>query len=338
MSAPATREYDPLKWSAADVQAFVERIVPGRTCVDPFRYMSGFVLASLSREDLMRLMQGDEDAVDSLWAELVRLRDAPLAPPASEDRARVGEATRDTIVVFVQTPSETALEFEVLPGDVVASLKCKVAELAGVLAEEQRLVWRGKKLLDEATLEGAGVGHGSQLLLVPKLVGGSATVAAPTAPRGGLLLCPGGLPIAGAAASRGIFLPVACTEGSLQFSVYLVFDSDQDRQAFVAACGSRPAPLGPLASRMKKRVVENAPPPLVEIFLRRGARARESLVVKAKLDGREEGGEEQLLRLDIATAEIASNSRLDVAIHLDGHMDSAVRKLRAMLVSGSRCI
>lgn len=74
--------------------------------------------------------------------------------------------------IFVKTMNGKSIAFEVEAEDTVASLKEKIAEKEGVPTDQQRLVYNGKQLIDESTLQSYQIEKESTVHLVMRLKGG----------------------------------------------------------------------------------------------------------------------------------------------------------------------
>lgn len=74
--------------------------------------------------------------------------------------------------VFVKSLSGKTRAFDVSPTDDILTLQCRIQDLEGVPAAEQRLVFSGKLLQGSSTLEEAGVVHGATVHLLLSLAGG----------------------------------------------------------------------------------------------------------------------------------------------------------------------
>jgi len=189
MTAQSYKAKDAADWTPAEVCAFIEQALPGHPCAGRFCHTSGRVLCSLDKEDI-RLQARDSEAANILWAELPRFRSAPGRRDLCADCRQIREtAEATTIAIFVKTPRGRTLEIEVVPWDLVGSVKERVAEVEDAPVDRSRLVFRGISLADARSLSSYAVGHGAALLLVPQIrprTGGTTS----SAPRG-LLMVPG---------------------------------------------------------------------------------------------------------------------------------------------------
>ena len=75
--------------------------------------------------------------------------------------------------VFVAMLSGRSITIEVDSSDTVANIKAKVQDREGVRPEDQRLLFHGKQLEDEYTLQDYQVMNSSTLHLVMRLRGGA---------------------------------------------------------------------------------------------------------------------------------------------------------------------
>jgi len=328
--APAVVKYglptQPSEWTPEEVHAFVEAALPSHPCVSCFRYISGYVLLAMTKEDLQRQAR-DAEAADELWEALERLRHTDVSPgqllPASVSRAPVHVPAiqsrglpNDIIIIFVKTPAGTAVELEAYSDSTVGDLKNRLAELEGrMTCEGQRLILDGHTLEDAKSLEACKVRHGSLLRLVPVVKDFDTWfLNAPNARRG-LLMVPSPAGVVLETWSR-LLLPLICNDGPLVPAMFLELSNDQEKSLFVDA-----------ASRVRPR-------PLIEI-LPEGPEGR-SLRVEAAMSGSN-------LRVETRASQLAVDAGLQpnptdrrrVVLHLDGRVPNIankVRKLGAFLV------
>jgi len=174
-------------WSSRDVQSFVEATLLDHPCIDSFRHISGFVLASLTKEKLLSLTADDADATEALWEALQGMPKSEgvqvSAPPGAAVVCQLRELGRRRLpaldrgsgpsgcpaLVFVRTQLPVVAEIEVFLTTTVAELKEKVSELTGVMPEDFRLIFQGRPVVDSWTLEACRVTHGSMLRQVLKM-------------------------------------------------------------------------------------------------------------------------------------------------------------------------
>lgn len=326
--SPSTQ---PSEWTPADVKAFVEAVLPSHPCANCFRYISGYVLLAMTKEDLQRQAR-DADAADELWEAIGRLRGTDVSPgqllPASASRAPVHapavdprEPADDIIIVFVMTPAGDAMELEAYSDSTILELKRRLADLEGRMEiEGKRLVLNGHILEDSKSLQACNVKHGSLVRLVSvQKQFDTWFLNAPNARRGLLMVPSPGLVVI-EDWSR-LLLPLICNDGPLLPAMFLELSNDQDKSLFVDA-----------ASRVR-------PSPIIEI-LPQGPEGR-SLRVEAAMNI-------PYLRLQIKASQFVAEAELEphptdrrrVVLHLDGSVPrvaSQRRKLRAFLVPADLC-
>ncbi len=81
-----------------------------------------------------------------------------------------GESSSMTLFVM-NLAGRTITLNDVMPSDKILSLKVKVKERENIPTDEQVLIWGGKQLDDEKTIEGYGILKNSTLHLVIRLCG-----------------------------------------------------------------------------------------------------------------------------------------------------------------------
>jgi len=225
---------DVTEWTPADVQDFLQSVLPGHACLSFFTYTSGYVLHSLEKDDLRRQARSDE-AANIIWAELRKHRCATCGRIDFQVRTdRSGLEGPPCISVYVKLREEVAFEIDVLPTDTVDSLKERVAEHDGFPPACQRLIYNGMSLQDGRTLASYSVCHGATLLLVPTLKEqNQGKPVAFTAPRGALMI-PGTKSWQPSNQHRP-YVAVVCSDASRNFPMSLEFTSVSDSEAFARA-------------------------------------------------------------------------------------------------------
>lgn len=231
---------DAAQWSRSEVREFIGSVLPGHPCVDLFTYTTGYVLCSLEREDLRRQAK-DEEAANVIWHELRKCTRA--APPRAEVQEKGLDGTTVPLEVYVKTQRGDVFSLEVTLADTVALLKEQLARVEGSPAESQRLMWKGFNMQDERTLASYEVRHGAVIVLAPRLRdwAESKPRRAQFAARRGLLAntnvpwTPG--------STAGGAMPVLYRDAPLEFPVGLEFESQEDCDAFAAACSEDSPPV-----------------------------------------------------------------------------------------------
>jgi len=240
-------------WTAADVRDFLETILPGHPCVDCFTYTSGYVLASLEKEDLRRQARDDE-AANVIWAQLQNWRgrsstSRPAMAAMGATSRGLGVAAKestarslDQVTLYVKTRQDNALEVEISLECMVSYLKDLIASKEGTPQDVQRLAWQGVTMQDDRTLRSYGVRHGGTVLLVPQLRDHGTQLPRTSAPRGPLMV-PGGAAWSPKATEGRPYLPVLCSDVSRPYPVSLEFASAADIQAFTTAAQQGESPV-----------------------------------------------------------------------------------------------
>jgi len=237
-------------WSNTEVREWLNTILPGHECLARFSHTTGRVLASVSKEDL-RKQARDEEATNVIWAELSR------AMTAQRHRDDVNAHGMHAFSIYVRTPADVSMEFDVLPTEIVGKLKDRVARMEGTPIDMQRITWNGVPMLDSRTMASYNVSHGSVLLLVPRLASSAARYAPPPSARSAH---------AGGSGTSGIpkpRVPIVCTDIARPFPMSIEFPNIPEYQAFMLALqrqtGRRDVTHAPLESNLDSPFLEILP-------------------------------------------------------------------------------
>lgn len=329
---PSYRDVEPSSWSTADVVGFVRDAAPGHPCCDFFKHTSGFVLSSLSLEDITRQAR-DPDAAVSIHSALQRFQAGHVSTEAKQpcdwmfttgesrgvcsarpELLRLGatspkeNAPQREITLFIKTPLGVAVELHVQSSSTVAEVKAQLYHQESTPTHEQRLMWNGTALLDERKLEAYGVGHGASLLLVPRV--SMPAVGPGHHARRGLLMVPGGKAWQ-PHQPEAPHLQVVCPSRLRHFAMTLDFNSDHDLRAFTSAARCR------------------MPTPIVEIVQK--CRGKAPVRSSAHMDSSSDA-----VRLETVGDMLVPNTRYEAIIYLDGRIEGGTGQLRATFVAGGR--
>merc|ERR1719261_2240345 len=85
------------------------------------------------------------------------------------EKQEIEETSPQTCTLFVRTPADVAVELDVYPSETVWSVKCRLADVEGTPADQQRLIWNGFNMDDSKTLASLHVQNGAVVLLVPRM-------------------------------------------------------------------------------------------------------------------------------------------------------------------------
>ena len=101
-----------------------------------------------------------------------RTRHAPLrVAPRGSAGACLGVA-RGGMQLFVKTLSGKTISVECEESDKIEDVKAKIEEKEGVPVDQQRLIFAGKQLDGQKTLQEVGIDEGASLSMVLRLRGG----------------------------------------------------------------------------------------------------------------------------------------------------------------------
>lgn len=214
-------------WSKSQVKEFLADILPNHPCINFFQYTSGHVLATLQREDIRRQAK-DEEAANIIWAELSKFQKGAQA----RGLTTTGVRAEGAYTIFVRTPAEAVMEFEVSPSDTVSVLKARLSDHEGTPMESQRLVWNGINMADSRTLVSYNIQNGACVLLVPHL-GASQRFGPPPAPRG-MLMVPGNKSWQPSHSVRPN-MPVVSSDTYKPFPMSLEFECVPDYNSFMVS-------------------------------------------------------------------------------------------------------
>lgn len=238
-----------------------------------------------------------------IWAELTR------AKAAQRHREDVNAHGSHAFTMYVRTPADVSMEFDVLPSESVGKLKERVATIEGTPVNMQRITWNGVPMLDSRTMASYNVSHGSVLLLVPRLASSATRYAAPPSARS---VHPGG----GIPKPR---VPLLCTDIARPFPMSIEFPSIPEYQHFMLA----------LQRQTGRRDVTHAPSeanvdaPFLEILP--SSNLQEAVQTRVNFDPHAE-----TLLIDTAGDMLHEGTRYRVLLHL--HEDQKM----AHLVTGVR--
>ena len=74
--------------------------------------------------------------------------------------------------IFVKTLTGKTITLEVEPNDSIDAIKAKIQEKEGIPPDQQRLIYGGKQLQEDKTLEQQKIKPGSQISFLLALTGG----------------------------------------------------------------------------------------------------------------------------------------------------------------------
>lgn len=231
---------DLQEWAGGEnghVVAFLKDVLPGHPCFQHFKFTTGHVLASLSKDDLRRQAR-DVEAGNVIWVELQKCKRAPYTAGSN------GVVHSGSFTIFVRTPADVAVEMEVTSADTALQLKQRLSEVEGTPVESQRLVCNGTAMDDRRNLASYRVGHGSVLLLVPRLNSAIRSIP-PTAARVQLTNTgykPGsygmGTPVGSASHSIRPYVPIVAADVYRPFPMNVEFDRVEEYELFMRAVAS----------------------------------------------------------------------------------------------------
>lgn len=277
-------------WTKDEVRAFLSDVLPKHPCINNFQYTSGHVLVTLEKEDIRRQAK-DEEAANVIWAELQKFQ------KGTRDRGltTAGVPASGAYTIFVRTPAEVAMEFEVSPSDTVAVLKTRLSDLEGTPVENQRLVWNGINMADHRTLASYNICNGACVLLVPHL-SASQRFVPPPAPRG-MLMVPGNKSWQPSHAAKP-YMPVTCSDVHRPFAISIEFESVPDYRSF-------------MTTQQCHQQGDSSNAPILEIHPKDSS--REPVQTRVYLDS-----ETEMLRLDTMGDIAEPNARYRGMMHVGG--------------------
>jgi len=88
------------------------------------------------------------------------------ARPAAPARPRAEDDSRKRVTISVKTLTGKDLKLRVMPQDTVGTLKAMIQSEEGVPPDGQRLIFAGKQLEDENTLQDYSIGEGATVHMV----------------------------------------------------------------------------------------------------------------------------------------------------------------------------
>jgi len=291
-------------WSKGEVREFLSDILPNHPCINLFQYTSGHVLATLQKEDIRRQAK-DEEAANIIWAELSKFQKGSKA----RGLTTAGVPAEGAYTIFVRTPAEVAMEFEVSPSDTVAVLKTRLSDLEGTPMENQRLVWNGINMADDRTLASYNIQNGACVLLVPHL-SASQRFVPPPAPRG-MLMVPGNKSWQPSHAARP-YMPVVASDTYRPFPMSLEFESVPDYKSF-------------MSSAQKTGMDQTAAPGAPVLEIQGAAADKKPVQTKVFVDP-----DTEMLKLDTVGDAVAPNTQYSAT------MQFGSEKKKVTLTTGNR--
>jgi len=288
------------------VREFLQEVLPGHTCATAFAHHSGRVLGSLTQDELRRQTR-DEEAAGVIWAELRRLEEQ------CKERRELEEHGDYPLTVFVRTPAEVSMEFEVQPSTTVAELKKRIEAVEGTPMAMQRITRNSAMMLDSRTMASYHVCHGAVLLLVPRMarcIAGGAPAAAPRA-------VPRATPaLSGIPRPR---VPLVCTDIARPFPMSLEFEGVPEYQGFMLAIQRQTG----RRDRRETTAGEEEAAPFLELLP--AINMHEGVETRVTFDQ-----DAEVLLIDTVGDIVMENSRYKCLLHLRYAQKPAV------LVTGSR--
>lgn len=286
-------------WSKEEVREFLQDSIPDHPCINLFQYTTGSVLATLGKEDLRRQAK-DEEAANIIWAEL------QIFNKSIQERKNIMAANPSTYTIFVRTPAEVAMEFEIHSTDTVMMLKSRLADLEGTPVENQRLCLNGINMQDHRTLASYHVNHGACILLVPRHASSQRFVP-PPAPRG-MLMVPGNKAWQPSHAAKP-YMPVVASDIYRPFPMSIEFSGVPDYKTFMLAAQKQCAIKGNPFEDVGGETGPGAP--ILEISP--GDNSHEPVQTRIMLDN-----DTEMLRVDTVGDIVVPNTRYKAVLHLEG--------------------
>lgn len=290
---------------SGDVLAFLQTCLSGHPSLQYFKYTTGAVLGSLTKDDLRRQCK-DEEAANVIWHELEAHR------KNIAEKRDIDETQPLTYTLFVRTPADVAVELEVYPSETVWNVKCRLADVEGTPAEQQRLIWNGFNMDDSKTLAALRIQNGAVLLLVPRMTNAIRSIP-PTTARG-MLMVPGNRAW-GPSHSIRPWMPLVANDVYRPFPMNVEFDSVEQYSAFMQVVA-------------EDRSLEERP--MMEIVPSDGT--KQAVQTHVSVDP----ANPEVLRVETVGDILVPNGRYKAVLRIPDKSGIAARSLMLTITSGSR--